>query len=303
MKSKKKRALKYIFAAIAAKRRTKKVKRNWTKPWLARRADPGESYRSLSYSFRIAPSTVCSIIPEVCDALYQALKDTYLKEKWSYPNCLGAIDGKHVVVQAPCNSGSYYYNNKQTHSIVLMALVDANYRFNYVDVGKSIENELINFPGPKELHGRHQKVPFVVVGDEAFPMKEYRMKPYPHRGGLDYSQRIFNYRLSRARRIVENDFGILCNRFRVLRAPILSSPDKVEKIVLCCCALYNFLRPETQTANDAENGQDIGTGLLKVPPGASGGSRNSCQARQIRDEFKEYFFNTGQVPWQANAVR
>ncbi|CAC5416262.1 unnamed protein product [Mytilus coruscus] len=145
MKRKKKRALKYIVAAIAAKRRTKKVKRNWTKPWLTRRADlgvcqtllkelsnedsdsfrnflrvspqqfaylldmvkdsikksstnmrtcitaeerlsltlrylaTGESYRSLSYSFRIAPSTVCSIIPEVCDALYQALKDTYLK--------------------------------------------------------------------------------------------------------------------------------------------------------------------------------------------------------------------------------
>ncbi|VDI12296.1 Hypothetical predicted protein [Mytilus galloprovincialis] len=153
MNSKKKRALKYIVAAIAAKRRMKKVRRNWIKPWLTRRADlgvcqtllkelsnedsdsfrnflrvspqqfaylldmvkdsitkcstnmrtcitaeerlsltlrylaTGESYRSLSYSFRIAPSTVCSIIPEVCDALYQALKDTYMKvpstpEEW-----------------------------------------------------------------------------------------------------------------------------------------------------------------------------------------------------------------------------
>ncbi|VDI07440.1 Hypothetical predicted protein [Mytilus galloprovincialis] len=184
----------------------------------------GESYRSLSYSFRIAPSTVCSIIPEVCDSLYQALKDTYMKvpstpeeweeiatdfyEKWNYPNCLGAIDGKHIVVQAPSNSGSYYYNYKHTHSIVLMALVDANYRFTYVDVGsngrvsdggvfrqctlqESIENELINFRGPKELPGRDKKVPFVVVGDEAFPLKEYLMKPYPQRCGLDDSQRIF----------------------------------------------------------------------------------------------------------------
>ncbi|CAC5355615.1 unnamed protein product [Mytilus coruscus] len=204
-------------------------------------------------------------------------------EKWNYPNCLGARDGKHVGVQAPCNSGSYYYNYKHTHSIVLMALVDANYRFTYVDVGSNGRNYLEDT----------KKVPFVVVGDEAFPLKEYLMKPYPQRGGLDDSQRIFYYRLSRARRIVENAFGILCNRFRVLRAPILSSPDKVEKIVLCCCALHNFLRPENQTVNDAENGQDIGTGLRKVP---RGGSRNSCQARQIRDEFKEYFFTTGQVP-------
>lgn len=101
----------------------------------------------------IYSSTVCSIIPEVCDALYQTLKDTYLKvpstpeeweeiasdfyEKWNYPNCLGAIDGKHVVVQAPCNSGSYYFNYKHTYSIVLVALVDTNYRFTYVDGGSN----------------------------------------------------------------------------------------------------------------------------------------------------------------------
>lgn len=205
-------------------------------------------------------------------------------EKWNFPNCLGALDGKHVVVQAPFKSGSYYYNYKNTHSVVLMALVNANYKFTYVDVGsngrvsdggifrecslnRSIEAKSLSVPSPKSLPGRVMRIPYVIVGDEAFPLKEYLMKPYPQRTGLDEGQRIFNYRLSRARRIVENAFGILCNRFRViLRSPILLSPEKVEKTVLCCCTLHNFLRPGLQSiACELDTQRDMGTEMVSLP--------------------------------------
>lgn len=167
---------------------------------------------------------------------------------WHFPQCLGAIDGKHINFRAPRSSGSYYYNYKGTHSIVLLALVDATYKFLYVDVGvngrisdggvyresslkKAIDTNILDFPEDKKLRGMKLALPYVFVGEDAFPLSRRLMKPYGDRG-LTKEKRIFNYRASRARRVVENAFGILANRFRVLLTTMNLSPDKVEIITL-----------------------------------------------------------------------
>ena len=141
---------------------------------------------------------------------------------WNFPHCLGALDGKHVTVRPPVNSGSYYFNYKHTFSVVFMALVDSDYKFIYVDVGcngrvsdggvfknstlhTAMTDNKLNSPPPEPLPRRSQQAPFVIVADDAFPLSENIMKPYAFRN-LTPDQRIFNYRLSRARRIVENAF-------------------------------------------------------------------------------------------------
>ena len=85
------------------------------------------------------------------------------------------------------------------------------------------------------------KMPYVFVGDDAFPLMENLMKPFSHRN-LSREDRIFNYRLSRVSRIVENAFGILASRFRILLGQINVCPEKALTLVLACSYLHNYLR-------------------------------------------------------------
>ena len=72
-------------------------------------------------------------------------------------------------------------------------------------------------------------MPYFIIGDDAFPLRTWLMKPFSRRN-LENDQRIFNYRLSRARRIVENAFGILANIFQCLRTTMRQQPKTVESI-------------------------------------------------------------------------
>lgn len=117
--------------------------------------------------------------------------------RWNFPNCLGAIDGKHILIRPPGGSGSYYYNYKGSHSIVLMAICDANSEFLYVDVGANgrisdggvwdnspmsnrIANGTAGLPPDKILPGSERLLPFVFVADDAFPLQRHIMKPFSH---------------------------------------------------------------------------------------------------------------------------
>ena len=185
------------------------------------------------------------------------------EERWNFPNGLGAVDGKHIVMQQPWKSGSHYRNYKGTDSIILMAMVGPEYEFLFAVVGingrnsdggiwakcslkKALESNALNIPDPTPLPGKNIDVPFVCTGDDAFPLAKYMMKPYPNTD-LKKEKRIFNYRLSRMRRISENGFGILANRWRVFRRPFALQPEKVKVVTLATIALHNWLRSESST--------------------------------------------------------
>ncbi|XP_025266104.1 protein ALP1-like [Camponotus floridanus] len=206
----------------------------------------GDTTRLKHAEFRIGTSTVYKIIHETCTAIWDVLQPLVLKTPskedwktisdgfmtWQFPNCVGAIDGRHMRIQAPVNSGSNYYNYKQFFSMVMMATCDAKYKFTWVDVGQfgsisdggvwantKFANDLssgnVSLPDPSPLPGEEIPFPYMFVGDEAFPLTNYIMRPYSRKTLTD-ENRIFNYRLSRARRVIENIFGILTARWKIL---------------------------------------------------------------------------------------
>ena len=176
-----------------------------------------------------------------------------------FPNCIGAIDGKHVMIQCPFNSGSSFYNYKSYFSIVLLAVGLADYRLVMVDVGtygsisdsgvlnhttffKHIRNKNLNVPplgnflnDTEETH-----VPNVLLGDGAFPLRCDLMRPFA-RNALTNERHIFNYRLSRGRRVVENAFGILAYHWRIYHHHIYLNPNNVTTVVKATVVLHNIL--------------------------------------------------------------
>jgi len=135
---------------------------------------------------------------------------------WHFPNCLAATDGKHISIQCLINGGSLYFNYKGFHSTVLLALADAEYKFLAIDVGsygknsdgnvfsksvigKKLETRTLNVPPKTPLVENAVPMPYVIVGDEAFPLKTYLLRPYgKHHQGGDESKKIYNYRSSQS---------------------------------------------------------------------------------------------------------
>lgn len=252
-------------------------------------------------------------------------------EKWQMPNCLGSIDGKHIEIKCPPNSGSQFYNYKGYFSIVLLGFCDANYVFTAVDVGafgsqsdggilkntkfaKEILTDNLNLPQPSKLPNSDKCTPYYFVGDNAFPLKTNLMRPYP--GLLLPKEReIFNYRLCRARRVIENTFGILCTRWRVLNNRIEFWPQNADYVVLACVILHNFLKitdglynkntycpPDYCDTYDSNNAVVEGMWRqenIRLQSVGGTTSKNSTRdAFAVRRTLTEYFIGEGRVSFQ-----
>ncbi|KAH7955239.1 hypothetical protein HPB51_028161 [Rhipicephalus microplus] len=176
------------------------TRRWWTRPiWINRTQE--------SFSHTVAPT------PATWKFVAQCFQANY-----NFPNCIGAVAGKHIQIRAPSNSGSLYHNSKGTFSIVFMAVCDSDLQFVVVDVGaigrqsnggtvgvsrlgKFLKDGKLGLPPPEIPPGTHTQAPRVFVGDDAFQLREDFLKPYLRRQ-LSSDKRIFNHSLSRARRQV-----------------------------------------------------------------------------------------------------
>ncbi|KAJ8911443.1 hypothetical protein NQ315_008329 [Exocentrus adspersus] len=191
----------------------------------------GDSFYTIGHSYRVGFSTVSSIVTEVCQAICRNLENMYLPEpteqlwqkaeegfrnQWQFPNCIGSVDGKHITIKCPHKAGSNYWCYLNKFSLVLMAIVGPDYRFIAVDIGgfgknsdggifetsnmgKRFEENLMNVPKPKNLPNHDEPCPHVLIGDEAFSLKTYLMRPFPYKQSkTDISKEKYNTRLCRA---------------------------------------------------------------------------------------------------------
>ena len=195
----------------------------------------------MRFDFRVPHNTISVLVREVSKALFDEFRHDAFQmpstpdgwrtvaegfaSRWNFHHCVGALDGKHIPIKKPRKSGSIYYNYKGFYSVVLMAAVDSEYCFMWCSVGyagsssdagiykrsrlkRGLDHRTLGLPDPEPIRGDDRDIPYFFVGDDAFPLQPFLMKPFPMRF-LTPAQRIFNYRLSRARRISENGFGIL----------------------------------------------------------------------------------------------
>jgi hypothetical protein len=161
--------------------------------------------------------------------------------------------------------------------------VNAHYEFLMVDVGvngrisdggvlnhtefwRLYESHQLGIPEPTHLSRTEETFPYAFVTDEAFAFTP-NMKPYSQ-NALNNRKRAFNYRLSRARRVVENTFGILVSKFEIFQKEINLEPGKVNTIALASCYLHNYIIKQNreQYTHDMLDTEEVATGnILRVP--------------------------------------
>ena len=234
-------------------------------------ATSGE-YRSVAHLFGLARCTVCKIVNETYRAIVRKLLPVYIrfpsgdalkevvegfKDKLGVPQCAGSIDGSHIPVTPPAMNHTDYYNRKGWYSMLVQAVVDHNYLFRDLCIGwpgsvhdarvlanscifkKVMSGELLQ--GEVQVSGKTLRT--FLIGDSAYPLLPWLVKPFPFSSSLNSQQKKYNYRLSRARVVVEIAFGRLKARWHRLAKKIDMHIDNVPHIIAACCVLHNVCEP------------------------------------------------------------
>lgn len=269
---------------------------------------------------------------------------------WNFPHCLGAVgnkmafskeksytfflflDGHHIAFRSKTKTDASYSNYRDFNSIIMLALVDAHHRFLYVDATckggaedaftesslfDAMESNWLNIPPESTLPGLEEELPHVILSDQGFHLQPWLMKPYEMSEASTMVQKVFNYRLNRAHRVVGNALGIMSSRFRALQTELkLEEVSQIERLVMATTILQNFLISEER--EDYLRGLEkedtdfmalipgdwrtntLLMGLARLPD-----QQDDCEsvAPSVRDGFTTYFSSTGAVSWQLEAVK
>ncbi|XP_042309854.1 protein ANTAGONIST OF LIKE HETEROCHROMATIN PROTEIN 1-like [Sceloporus undulatus] len=272
------------------------------------------TYQNVAHQFQIGSSTASVICIQVCEAIVKVLLRKVVRlenhhrimegfEQLGFPNCVGAVDGTHILIRPPRGKAEEYYNRKYGFSIVMQGTTDHTGRFINIEAGfsgrhhdayifrqtgifKAMEVQMF-VPGNPSITVLGVQVPPLLVGDGAYPIRKWLMKPY--RGGnITPAQNKFNAALSRARCVVERAFGRLKNRWGCLLGRLTVGEPNFATVVSACAVLHNICETRGACLNDIDAVRDIGVvalpELLNVDQG-----RCRREGKDVRTALTRWF--------------
>ena len=273
-------------------------------------------YRTIANLFGVSRSFVCLCVRDVCkaitsklsyvvsfphgDELVQIIND--YEQRWGFPMFAGAIDGTHIPIVAPSECHAEYVNRKGYHSIIMQAVVDCKYLYRDVVIGwpgsvhdarvfsnssifkKGNEGKLFPDDLTVELQGVEMS-PFIVA-DPAYPLLPWVLKGFQRNDNQPRRERVFNYRLSRARMTVENTFGRWKGRFIRFRKCVDMEVPALVNVVLASCILHNICEIQNNDFlpqwEEPERAEEAVVGIDNV-------NIVEADAHDIREALADYF--------------
>lgn len=182
--------------------------------------------------------------------------------------CIGAVDGTFFHIQQPSMWGEAYWCYKHIYAVLLLAVVDANKLFRWIQVGdqgsigdaacwndsdykRMLLHGDFDLPQPLMING--VSVQSYVVADTTFAFSDRVMKCVEPAQLL--SEKAFNAVVIRTRRIVENAYGFLKGRWNICVFNRISDPDEARDVAMVCCALHNFCQKHSLHYDPAWSGK------------------------------------------------
>ena len=275
-------------------------------------------YRTISALFGLGISTVCEIVHKTCWVISEHLLPRHVKIPtedrlkeivrefevlWGFPQTVGAIDGTHIPILKPVECPSDYYNRKGFYSVIIQGVVDSHGLFIDVNIGWPgkvhdarvlVNSKFYNkcnsgncFPNWKKRIN-DVDVPLVVLGDPAYPLSSWLMKPFSDTGSLTTEQQHYNYRQSRARMVVENAYGQLKGRWRCLlkRMDYYAIQYTID-VVATCVVLHNICERNGDRCDPEWIHQESQIDDTVNPPVVG---TSTASGANIRNAIKQYVF-------------
>ncbi|KAL4104448.1 hypothetical protein QTP88_019749 [Uroleucon formosanum] len=149
------------------------------------------------------------------------------------------------------------------------------------NLGKALEKNKLNIPNEQYLPSTNEKLPLVVIGDEAFPLKKYLLRPYP------------------GPQVVEDAFGQLTAKFRIYCRRLNALPKNADTIVMTTCILHNYIKEDATDVHSREvsSSSSLPAGLITSLNGQGGSAQP--EAFENREKFKKFFCSpAGKLPWE-----